>query len=78
MSIFTYVCVLQSEANPNGSTLVARMIFDRAFDITAEVPHTPQWKPWRIKTYVGQSDQERAETLERYLKSAGVAAIWLR
>ncbi|HWA90591.1 MAG TPA: GIY-YIG nuclease family protein [Rhizomicrobium sp.] len=34
-----------------------------------QVPHTQKFKPWRIKTYVGFSDEAQAVAFERYLKS---------
>ena len=34
-----------------------------------EVEHTSKFKPWRLKTYVGFTDQARAVNFERYLKS---------
>jgi putative endonuclease len=33
-----------------------------------EVPHTSKYKPWRLKTYIGFSDHERAIAFERYLR----------
>jgi putative endonuclease len=34
-----------------------------------EVPHTAKFRPWRLNTYVGFSDEARAVEFERYLKS---------
>ncbi len=34
-----------------------------------EVLHTSKYKPWRIKTYVGFSDEKQAIAFEKYLKS---------
>lgn len=34
-----------------------------------EVPHTSKFRPWRLKTYIGFSDPNRAAAFERYLKS---------
>ena len=31
--------------------------------------HTSKYRPWRLVTYVGFSDREKAESFERYLKS---------
>lgn len=33
------------------------------------VPHTSDYKPWRIKTYVAFTDAVRAGAFEKYLKS---------
>jgi predicted GIY-YIG superfamily endonuclease len=77
MASFTYVYVLHSEADPSrfytGCTddLRARLIRHNR----GEVPHTSKWKPWRIKTYIALSDQERARSFERYLKSASGRAF---
>jgi putative endonuclease len=32
-------------------------------------PHTSKYVPWRLVTYVGFSDEQKAEIFERYLKS---------
>ena len=32
-------------------------------------PHTSKYRPWRLATYVAFSDQAKAESFERYLKS---------
>jgi len=32
-------------------------------------PHTAQFKPWRLVTYVAFSDEQQAAEFERYLKS---------
>jgi len=32
-------------------------------------PHTSKYAPWKLVTYVAFSDEEKAETFERYLKS---------
>jgi putative endonuclease len=34
-----------------------------------EVSHTSKHRPWRLKTYVAFSNEERAFAFERYLKS---------
>ena len=77
MARFTYVYVLQSETEPDrfytGCTddLRARL----ARHNRGEVPHTSKWTPWRIKTYIALSDEDRARSLERYLKSASGRAF---
>jgi putative endonuclease len=40
-----------------------------------EVSHTSKYRPWRLKTYVGFSDEERAIAFEKYLKSASGRAF---
>ena len=32
-------------------------------------PHTSKYLPWKLVTYVALSDEQKAETFERYLKS---------
>jgi putative endonuclease len=77
MGRFTYVYVLQSEAEPNrfytGCTADLRARLAR--HNRGDVPHTAKWKPWRIKTYIALADEERARSLERYLKSASGRAF---
>jgi putative endonuclease len=34
-----------------------------------EVLHTSKFRPWRLNTYIGFSDETRAVEFERYLKS---------
>jgi putative endonuclease len=35
----------------------------------ARSPHTSKYAPWRLVTYVAFSDEQKAESFERYLKS---------
>ena len=37
--------------------------------------HTSKFKPWRLVTYLGFSDAEKAVAFERYLKSASGRAF---
>jgi putative endonuclease len=77
MGSFTYVYVLHSEADPSrfytGCTddLRERLIRHNRGDM----PHASKWKPWRIKTYIALSDQERARSFEKYLKTASGRAF---
>jgi predicted GIY-YIG superfamily endonuclease len=77
MGRFTYVYVLQSEADParfyTGCTDDLRSRLAR--HNRGEVPHTSKWKPWRIKTYIALSERERARSFETYLKSASGRAF---
>ena len=34
-----------------------------------QVPHTRKFKPWKLKTYLAFSDEQRAIDFEKYLKS---------
>ena len=39
------------------------------------VSHTSKYKPWRMKTYVAFSDEQKAQAFERYLKTASGRAF---
>ena len=77
MATFTYVYVLQSEADPSrfytGCTRDFRKRLAR--HNSGEVRHTSKWKPWRVKTYIGFSDNAQARAFESYLKSASGRAF---
>ena len=77
MSRFTYVYILQSDANPERFyTGCARDLRNRIVrHNSGDVPHTSKWKPWRLKTYIALSDATRARQLERYLKSGSGRAF---
>ena len=77
MATFTYVYVLQSEADPSRFyTGCARDLRRRLIRHNrGEVPHTSKWKPWRIKTYIAFSAKERAGSFEKYLKSSSGRAF---
>jgi predicted GIY-YIG superfamily endonuclease len=68
---FFYVYILQSQRNAgsfySGFTedLQGRLKKHNAGD----VPHTAKFRPWRIKTAIAFTEQERAVNFERYLKS---------
>jgi len=36
---------------------------------SGKLPHTAQFKPWHLITYVAFSDKQKAAKFERYLKS---------
>ena len=40
-----------------------------------EVTHTSKFGPWRVKTYLGFSDESQAWAFEKYLKSASGRAF---
>lgn len=66
-----YVYILQSIEKPEhfytGSTddLGERLKRHNSGDVT----HTAKYRPWRINTYVGFTDVDRAIAFEKYLKS---------
>ena len=72
-----YVYILQSETAPKhfytGITddLDARLSKHNL----GEVAHASKFRPWRIKTYVAFSDEQRAFAFEQYLKSGSGRAF---
>lgn len=72
-----YVYILQSDANPErfyvGVTANLRGRLNR--HNAGEVAHTSKFRPWRISTYLGFSDEAKAFAFERYLKTASGRAF---
>ncbi|HEV2436503.1 MAG TPA: GIY-YIG nuclease family protein [Verrucomicrobiae bacterium] len=74
---FYYVYILQSELDErhfySGLTgdLHSRLKKHNAGD----VPHTAKFRPWRIKSAIAFTEQERAVKFERYLKSSSGRAF---
>jgi predicted GIY-YIG superfamily endonuclease len=72
-----YVYILQgaeaADRHYTGSTkdLKARVAKHNGGD----VPHTAKFRPWRLKTYLAFSDEQRAIEFERYLKTASGRAF---
>jgi putative endonuclease len=72
-----YVYFLQSIGNPDqnyvGLTddLRARLKVHNS----GGSPNTPKYKPWRLVTYVGFSDEPKAVSFERYMKTASGRAF---
>ncbi|HLH94164.1 MAG TPA: GIY-YIG nuclease family protein [Xanthobacteraceae bacterium] len=66
-----YVYLLQSEAVPRlryvgvTSDLKQRLAEHNA----GKSAHTSKFLPWKLVTYVAFSDDQKAQTFERYLKS---------
>jgi putative endonuclease len=66
-----YVYLLQSEA------IVGQRYVGVTSDLKQRIaahnagksPHTSKYVPWKLVTYVAFSDERKAETFERYLKS---------
>lgn len=65
--VYILECVNEPARHYTGLTdnLKARLKAHNA----GEVPHTSKFKPWRLNTYIGFSDQERAVQFEKYLKT---------
>lgn len=68
---FYYVYILQSELDQarfyTGFTedLASRLKTHNS----GSVPHTPKYKPWRMKTAVAFTNRQKAVAFEKYLKS---------
>jgi predicted GIY-YIG superfamily endonuclease len=66
-----YVHVLQSQAEPE--RYYAGVTEDRRTRLKAhnfgKVSHTSKYKPWRVNTYIGFTDKDRAFAFEKYLKA---------
>jgi predicted GIY-YIG superfamily endonuclease len=75
--MYHYVYILQSLSGSStfyvGQTrdLTARLAKHNA----GEVPHTSKQCPWRIKTAIAFTDQERTLAFEKYLKTASGRAF---
>ena len=72
-----YVYILQSTDFPDRHyTGVTEDLRKRLLKHNSgEVPYTSKYKPWRLKTYVGFSDEKQALAFEKYLKSASGRAF---
>ena len=74
---FIYVYILESEAKPVhfyvGCTEDLRARLHK--HNRGEVPHTGRFRPWKVKTAIAFSNQERAFAFERYLKSSSGRAF---
>jgi predicted GIY-YIG superfamily endonuclease len=72
-----YVYILESLALPDrfyvGVTKDLRARFQK--HNAGDVSHTSKYAPWRVRTYLGFSDEKRAYDFERYLKSASGRAF---
>ena len=72
-----YVYLLQSD------TLVGKRYVGVTSDLkkrlaehnAGKAPHTSKFTPWKLVTYVAFSDEQKADTFERYLKSGSGHAL---
>ena len=66
-----YVYLLESESDRTRRYIgLTRDLRRRLQDHNAgNSLHTAKYKPWHVVTYLAFSDQSKAETFERYLKS---------
>jgi putative endonuclease len=72
-----YAYLLESESHPDHFyTGITDDLRDRLKRHNAgQVTHTAKFCPWRLKTYLGFTDEQRASAFERYLKSASGRAF---
>jgi predicted GIY-YIG superfamily endonuclease len=72
-----YVYLLESEPYPDhfytGVTEDLRHRLGR--HNAGQVTHTAKFRPWRLKTYIGFTDEQKAVAFERYLKTASGRAF---
>jgi predicted GIY-YIG superfamily endonuclease len=72
-----YVYILQSLADEThyyvGSTVDLKSRLKKHNN--GDVSHTSKYKPWRIKTYIGFSNDTQAHEFENYLKTASGRAF---
>ncbi|MBL27774.1 MAG: excinuclease ABC subunit C [Rhodospirillaceae bacterium] len=66
-----YVYLLESSAYPGQRYVgVTSDLRKRLAEHNAgKSPHTSKYAPWLLVTYIGFSDNQKAEAFERYLKS---------
>ncbi len=66
-----YVYLLQSEAVVGQRNVgVTSDLKQRLAEYNAgKSPHTSKYVPWKLVTYVAFSDEQKAESFERYVKS---------
>jgi predicted GIY-YIG superfamily endonuclease len=74
---FSYVYILQSQPMPERFYIGITDDLKKRLAKHNEggVPHTAPFKPWRIKTAVAFTDQERSADFERYLKTSSGRAF---
>lgn len=72
-----YVYILQSEQDAGhfytGITDDLRTRLSK--HNSGEVAHTAKYRPWRVKSYVAFTDEDRALAFEKYLKSGSGRAF---
>ena len=72
-----YVYLLESMKFPNETyvDLTDNLRARLASHNNGQAKHTSKFKPWRLITYLGFSDPEKAVAFERYLKSSSGRAF---
>lgn len=71
-----YVYILQSVRGEHFYTGITDDLVDRlSKHNSGAVTHTSKFAPWRIKSYIAFSDEDRAIAFETYLKSGSGRAF---
>ena len=71
-----YVYILESTGTPEHYYGRDKRIRSRLQKHNAgDVQHTSKFRPWRVKTYIAFSDEDRALAFEKYLKSGSGRAF---
>jgi predicted GIY-YIG superfamily endonuclease len=76
----TYVYILCSMRNPKQRYIgITGDLRQRLLAHNAGLSkHTAKFRPWRVETYIGFSDREKAREFERYLKTGAEWGFSLR
>jgi putative endonuclease len=71
-----YAYLLESEAYPVTSTQASRTTFVTVWHgMTVDSSRTAKFRQWRLKTYIGFTDEQKALAFERYLMTASGRAF---
>lgn len=71
-----FVYILESECGQHFYVGVTENVGARlAVHNAGSVTHTSKFRPWRVRTYIAFSDEDRAFAFEKYLKSASGRAF---
>jgi len=74
---FSYVYILRSTSDPSRHYIgFTRELERRLKDHNSgKVPHSAKHRPWKIKTAIAFSEEQRAREFEKYLKTASGRAF---
>jgi len=76
MAKFQYVYILETEDAQHHYVGLTEDLRKRLEDHQqGRSPHTSNYGPWRLKTYIAFSDQTSAIAFEKYLKSGSGSAF---
>jgi putative endonuclease len=77
MPYVKYVYLIQSISNPHRKYIGSTSNVKRRLKVHNEggSPHTAKFKPWKLVTYMGFSDESKALNFEKYLQSGSGRAF---